>query len=315
MSDPETLGKVDPRRSRWGVAGALRELRRAIELFFDADAHRWAASIAFYAIFSVVPLVLIAVAAAEHALGGSASLRAQVLLVAERSGSSALAGVIEGALEAIAKNESSPLTGIGIGVLGLLFGASGVFLEIHAAMRRILLRPSPRRRVIEHVRAALLGRLAGVAIVLVTCLLLLVTTALRGVVEVLVLRAASDAAVADMLVSQGLGLLAALPSLTLVYRLTPEPHLSWRAALRGATAAVFLFYAAQKPFAWMIVHLTTYAAYGAVGALLAVLAWFYATACILLFGAAVASDRTLAAADPADELGVDSSGQKSERPR
>jgi YihY family inner membrane protein len=129
--------------------------------------------------------------------------------------------------------------------------------------------------------------------VLVTCLLLLVTTALRGVVEVLVIRAAPDAAVTDMLVSQGLGLLAALPSLTLVYRLTPDPHLSWRAALRGATAAVVLFYAAQKPFAWMIVNLTTYAAYGAVGALLAVLTWFYVSACILLFGAAVASDRTL----------------------
>lgn len=303
MSDPKALAELEEGRSTRSVAGALRELRRVLELFFDADAHRWAASIAFYAIFSVVPLVLIAVAAAEHALGGSASLRAQVLLVAERSGSPALAGVIEGALEAIAKSDASPLAGIGIGLLGLLFGASGVFLEIHAAMRRILRRPSPRRRVIEHVRAALLERLAGVAIVLVTCLLLLVTTALRGVVEVLVIRAAPDAAVADMLVSQGLGLLAALPSLTLVYRLTPDPHLSWRAALRGATAAVVLFYAAQKPFAWMIVHLTTYAAYGAVGALLAVLTWFYISACILLFGAAVASDRTLDVPPPTDPSG------------
>jgi membrane protein len=303
VSDPKALAELDEGRSTRSVAGALRELRRVLELFFDADAHRWAASIAFYAIFSVVPLVLIAVAAAEHALGGSASLRAQVLLVAERSGSPALAGVIEGALDAIAKSDASPLAGIGLGVLGLLFGASGVFLEIHAAMRRILLRPSPRRRVIEHVRAALLERLAGVAIVLVTCLLLLVTTALRGVVEVLVIRAAPDAAVADMLVSQGLGLLAALPSLTLVYRLTPDPHLSWRAALRGAAAAVVLFYAAQKPFAWVIVHLTTYAAYGAVGALLAVLTWFYLSACILLFGAAVASDRTLDVPTPGDPSG------------
>jgi membrane protein len=303
VSDPKALAELDEGRSTRSVAGALRELRRVLELFFDADAHRWAASIAFYAIFSVVPLVLIAVAAAEHALGGSASLRAQVLLVAERSGSPALAGVIEGALDAIAKSDASPLAGIGLGVLGLLFGASGVFLEIHAAMRRILLRPSPRRRVIEHVRAALLERLAGVAIVLVTCLLLLVTTALRGVVEVLVIRAAPDAAVADMLVSQGLGLLAALPSLTLVYRLTPDPHLSWRAALRGAAAAVVLFYAAQKPFAWMIVHLTTYAAYGAVGALLAVLTWFYLSACILLFGAAVASDRTLDVPTPSELSG------------
>jgi membrane protein len=303
VSDPKALAELDEGRSTRSVAGALRELRRVLELFFDADAHRWAASIAFYAIFSVVPLVLIAVAAAEHALGGSASLRAQVLLVAERSGSPALAGVIEGALDAIAKSDASPLAGIGLGVLGLLFGASGVFLEIHAAMRRILLRPSPRRRVIEHVRAALLERLAGVAIVLVTCLLLLVTTALRGVVEVLVIRAAPDAAVADMLVSQGLGLLAALPSLTLVYRLTPDPHLSWRAALRGAAAAVVLFYAAQKPFAWVIVHLTTYAAYGAVGALLAVLTWFYLSACILLFGAAVASDRTLDVPTPSELSG------------
>ena len=310
MTDPKALSELDQASSTWSVGRALRELRRAIELFFDADAHRWAASIAFYAIFSVVPLVLIAVAVAEHALGGSASLRAEVLHAAERNGSSELASVLEGALEAMAKNDASPLTGIGIGLLGLLFGASGVFLEIHAAMRRILLRPSPRRRVLEHVRAALLERLAGVAIVLVTCLLLLVTTALRGAVEVLVLRAAPDAAVADMLVSQGLGLLAALPSLTLVYRLTPDPHLSWRAALRGATAAVLLFYAAQKPFAWMIVHLTTYAAYGAVGALLAVLTWFYVSACILLFGAAVASDRSLSDSD----AGASSGARESDNP-
>lgn len=285
------------------VRGVLRELRRARELFFDADAHRWAASIAFYAIFSVVPLVLIAAAVAEHALGGSASLRAEVLRVAARSGSSELASVIGGALDAIAENDASPLTGIGLGVLGLLFGASGVFLEIHAAMRRILRRPNPRRRVLDHVRGMLLERLAAFAIVLVTCLLLLVTIAMRGAVEVLVLRAAPDRAVLDVLVSQGLGLLAALPSLTLVYRLTPEPHLSWKAALRGAAAAVVLFYAAQKPFAWMIVHLTTYAAYGAVGALLGVLTWFYVSACILLFGAAVASDRPASASDASDESG------------
>jgi membrane protein len=313
VSEPEVLASGDEQGRRGRVRAAISTLRRAVVLFFDADAHRWAASIGFYAIFSVVPLVLIAVAVAEHALGGSASLRAQVISFAARSGSPPLASVIESALDSMARSDASPLTGIGLGLLGLLFGASGVFTEIHAALRRILRRPAQPKRVIEHVLAALLGRLFAVAIVLATCFLLLVTTTLRGAVEVLILRAAPDAAVADMLVSQGLGLLAALPGLTLCYRLTPEPHLPWSAAIRGACVAAFLFYAAQKPFAWMIVHLTTYAAYGAVGALLAVLTWFYLSACILLFGAAVAADRPDNGSEPPPSASWAST--KSERPR
>lgn len=275
------------------VLKLARELQSALFRFFDADSHRLSASIAFYAVFSVVPLVLIAFAVAENALGDSSVLRNEVLAWAGRTGSETFESAIGGALESMAERDSSPLTGIGLGVIGLLFGASGVFLEIQAALRRLLRRPEPNKRVIEHVRAALMDRLLAVPIVLATCLLLFATTALRGVVEVLVMRAASHATVVDMLVTQGLGLAVAAFGLALCYRLTPSPHLPWSAAFRGAIFAAIAFYAAQKPFAWVIVHLTTYAAYGAVGALLGVLAWFYVSACILLFGAAIAAGRAM----------------------
>src|SRR5450432_3224512 len=91
---------------------------------------RLAASLAYYTLLSIAPLIILAVAVAGLALGPDAAR--------EHIGgqlSSVVGGNASGALQAIAKNAHTPGTGvfsIAIGVIVLLFGASGVFGELQS---------------------------------------------------------------------------------------------------------------------------------------------------------------------------------------
>jgi membrane protein len=75
----------------------------------------------------------------------------------------------------------------------------------------------------------------------------------------------------------------------LCYRLLPGTAVPWRSAWKGALVASLALHLVREPFAWFVVHLTRYAAYGFIGAVFGILMWFQVAACLLLFGACVAA--------------------------
>ena len=279
-------------RYRSGVAGRLAKriwlgARMSVERFSDSEAPRLAASLSYYAVFSLFPLLLLLGAVAESALGDSQALRDRVLHWAGGAGSSAMRGALEQALEGVARREPSAAAGIWLGLLGAMLGASGVFIELDAALTRIF-RVRPRQlSILASVLDFLRERLVGFLVVIGTSVALLVTTVARGALELP--PSVPGAALLGSALSLVLGGGALTTGIALCYRLLPGTTVSWRSAWKGALVASLALHLVREPFAWFVVELTTYAAYGFIGAVLGILTWFQMAACLLLFGACVAA--------------------------
>jgi membrane protein len=259
----------------------------SFERFSDSDGPRLAASMSYYAVFSLFPLLMVLGALAEHALGDSQALRDRVLAWAAGSGSSATRNVLEQALESVAARAPSAAAGVSIGLFAALLGASGVFIELDTALGRIFLVRPRKLGFFESLRELVLDRLSGFLVVLATSIALLVTTVARGALELPsnIPGAALIGSAASLAVGGG----ALTAGIACCYRLLPGKRAPWSAAWKGAVVASLLLHVLREPFAWFVVHLTSYAAYGVMGAVLGILTWFQVAACLLLYGACVSA--------------------------
>ncbi len=79
------------------------------------------------------------------------------------------------------------------------------------------------------------------------------------------------------------GFLALL--LAAIYRIVPETRVIWRDVLGAALFASVLLSGLKWLLAWYLAHLTSYAAYGAVGGILGLLTWIYVASLVVFYGA------------------------------
>lgn len=242
----------------------------------------------YYAVFSLFPLLLVLGALAENALGDSQALRERVLRWAGGAGSSGMKTALEQALEDVAARAPSATIGVVFGILGATLGASGVFIELDAALERIFRVRPARLGFFASLRELALNKLTGFAVVIVTSLALLVTTLARGAIELP--SSIPGARILGSAASLAIGGGALTTGIALCYRLLPKSRVSWAAAWKGALVASLALHIVREPFAWFVVHLTSYAAYGVMGAVLGILGWFQVAACLLLYGACVAAE-------------------------
>ncbi len=256
------------------------------ERFSESDAPRLAASMSYYALFSLLPLLLVLGALAEYALGDSEALRDRIMGWVG-GGSSSMRSVVQQALEDVARRAPNPTAGIGLGVAGALFGASGVFIELDSALSRIFHQPPRRLSFFKSLLELGRDRISGFLVVLGTSVALLATTIARGAIELP--SSVPGAALFGNAVSLVLGGGALTTGLALCYKVLPGTRVPWRAAWKGAGVASIALHLVREPFAWFVVNLTKYAAYGFIGGVLGLLAWFQIAACLLLYGGCVAA--------------------------
>jgi membrane protein len=264
-----------------------RSLVDALNRFVDAEAYRLAASLSFYALSSMLPLLLLVVGVGDLLLGSSDQLRQELVRSLNVTDSAVLRSLILSALEPAANTEERSSWSIAIGLAGALFGASSIFLELDAAMEKLFLVAGLKRSVWENTKRYLFGRSAAFALVSALCLLLLFGVVILSSVEFLVERLGlSSAALPGGLTSLGTIVFTGV-ALTLCYSIVPEPKVKLRAALSGGILAGALLAIVKFPLSWALMNMTGYAAYGAIGAVLVLVSWFYVASIIVLLGAAL----------------------------
>ena len=272
----------------------LGAMRRAISSlvesggrFVDAEAYRLAASLSFYALSSLLPLLLVALGVGEMVVGDSIELKQSLIGLLDVTESQALREVIVSAVEGARGTSERSSWGVALGLFGAALGASGIFLELDTAMEKLFRVPEAKRSALQHVRHFLLDRGAALLLVVGTCLLLLFGALVLSSVELLATRLRLPAGTWPGTLTYLLTLALLVGALTLCFRIIPEPRVTFRAALAGALVATFGLTLVRLPLTWAITHLTSYSTYGVIGALLILVTWFYVAGCVLLFGAAL----------------------------
>lgn len=262
---------------------------RAFRAYQEDRVPRLGAALAFYAALSLAPLLVVGVGIGSLVFS-RATVQEQV--IAEVTG---LAGP-EGAKVARtvldnAYNAYQPGTGLKatlLGVVLVLFGASGVLLNLKQALDHIWhVVPDPE----AGPWTAVFNRLLSLAMVLAVGFLLLVSlfvnAALRGLDAVLrdwlAMPVAMLTTVTVLTTLVLVGLLIALS-----YRYLPDTHVRWRDVAPGAIVASALFTGGKSVIGAYIGNSAITSAYGAAGMLAVFLLWVYYSAQIFFYGAEIA---------------------------
>ena len=119
-------------------------IKDTVSQFFADNAQRLGAALAYYAAFSIAPLLVIALAIAGLAFGAKAAQGAINEQLSSMVGDQAAAGIQE--MIAAAQKPSHGIIATLIGVVALIFGAAGVFGELQTSLNTIWgVQPKPRR--------------------------------------------------------------------------------------------------------------------------------------------------------------------------
>lgn len=258
-------------------------IKAAAREWSEDKASRHAAALSYYTIFSLAPLLIVAIAVAGAVFGEEAArgrIVEQIGGLIGKDGASAIQTMIE--------NADKPKEGMvagALGVLALLFGASGVFGQLQSSLNAIWeVEPKPGKGVWGFLRS----RFLSLSMVLVIAFLLLVSLVLSAALSALggwlgamvpgqdvLLRAF------DLVLSVGMAtvLFAAL------FKYLPDAEIRWRDVWTGAFATAVLFTLGRFLIGLYLGRSAIGSAYGAAGSLVIVLLWIYYSTQILFFGA------------------------------
>ena len=260
----------------------LKLVKNTVLAFIDDEALSKGAAIAFYAVTSIAPVLLIVIAIAGLAFGRDAAENAV------RGQLSALMGdqtadVVQSAI-ASASGKSSGIIATLIGIITLLVTATGVFGEMQSALN-VIWKAKPVGTTLSRLvraRAASLGVVAALGFVLMISLVISAgLTAFGNYLNSIlpfgkIIMTVLNVAVSLILISV---LFAA------IYKVLPDRHLKWRDVILGAVVTAVLFTIGKSLIGLYIGSSAVASSYGAAGALIVLLLWVYYSAQIFLLGA------------------------------
>ena len=266
------------------VLKSLPQLLKATFYEWKGDkCPRLGAALAFYSVFSLAPLLMIAVSIAGLVFGRDVArngiveqLRGLVGLEAARS--------IEMMVD-VSRKPASNIVAIAIGIIAVLLGASGVFGQLQDALNVIWDAPTRQGRPILRM---LQDRFLSFTMVLGCGFLLLVSLVVSAG-----LAALNDSVgrviPMEPLLLQIVNLLVSFAVTTLlfamIFKVLPDVDIAWRDVWIGAAMTSLLFSIGRFLIGLYLGESNIASAYGAAGSLLLLLLWTYYSAQILLFGA------------------------------
>lgn len=253
---------------------------------------RYGASLSYYTVFSLAPLLVILVAVLGYFFG-QGTTRDQLVQEANR-----LAGDKAGQLvETLLLSASQPgfSTWASVIALGIsLVAAAAVLVELQAALDRIwLLLPDTSKRygLLRKLWQFISTRLFGLLVMLTIGFAIMGFTLASAYVKIveqwLTTHSTEHIRVAAM-VSPAFTFLIMTTLFTIVLAGFPSKRLRWRAMLPGAATAALLFMLGNSLISRYISNVPTVSVYGAAGSLVAFMGWVYYSSQSLLFGAELA---------------------------
>ena len=264
------------------MLGEVKALfRQAFSDWLEHDAQTMGAALAYYSVLSLAPLLVLAVGIAGLVYGQKAASGEILYQVRDLVGDAG-AEVIQNIL----KNAKSPATGTiasVIGILTLLFGASGVFKALRDSLNRIWgVRGAGRTGFWATIRQETLtfGMVLGIGFLLLVSLVVsALLTAFGRFVQSRV----------PVTFWQFFNLAVSLVVITLlfalIYRVVPSTRIEWRDVWVGSFVTAVLFTTGKYLIGLYLGKASVGSAYGAAGSLVAVLVWVYYSAQIFLLGA------------------------------
>lgn len=258
-------------------------LNESLNSWINHRAGSKSAALAFYTLFSMTPILMLAIAFAGYIFGAEAAqgeIVAQVQGLVGPNGAQAIQ-----ALLAAARDPASGLLATLVASVLLLIGTTSVFVELKGSLDELWGIDRPHQPAFT---VLLRTRLLSFGLVLVLAFLLLVSLVVSAALAMLEKYAhgALGSSVVILATASSIisfGVIACM--FAVIYKTLPDAPLSWRDVWIGAAFTAGLFSLGKYAIGLYLGNSGVASGFGAAGSLIALLLWVYYSAQIFFLGA------------------------------
>lgn len=261
-------------------------LSESVEGWTKHKAPRLGAALAFYTLLSLTPLLLVVISIVGLVFGRRSAehqIVQQIQLLVGSQAATASEALLTGA-----RNATHGVIATVIGSVTLLFGGSGVLIELRDALNTIWEVPSASLTGVKKITSFIKERLFSFALVLAIGFLLVVSLAISAWIAALG-EFSSSLLPTPEITLHIINLLVSFVVITLlfaaIYKLLPDVLLEWRDVILGGAATSLLF-TVGKFFLGLYLGKASFAStYGAFASIVVLVLWVYYSGQIFFFGA------------------------------
>lgn len=242
------------------------------------------ASLAYYTVFSLPPMILIIITSAGF-IWGREAIQGEVYREISNLVGSSTALQIQETIKHISLSGETKLATT-IGVITLIIGATGVFSEIQDSINTIWgLKAKPKKGLLRF----LVNRLLSFSMVITMGFLLMVSLVISAVL------AAFGARIEEyfpevtvyviLIINQIITFLVITLLFATIFKVLPDAKIRWRDVFVGAITTAILFMLGKAAIGFYLGKTAVESTYGAAGSIIILLVWVYYSSIILYFGA------------------------------
>ena len=248
------------------------------------DPFRQSAIIAYYAIFSIPGLLVLIIAIAGYFFGADVVNNNLINQISSTIGRDSALQIQEILLKATA--EKSTVWGSIIGILVLLVGATGVFVELQKSLNliwHVTIKPA------NGIRMMLKSRLFSFGLILAIAFLLTVSLVITTVLVALSNYISFESSAIMMTVYEILNFIVSLIVISalfaMIFKILPDAKIEWKHVWLGSLVTGLLFTIGKTALSYYFGKAEPASVYGAAGSVILILLWVSYSSMILFFGA------------------------------
>lgn len=262
----------------------LHVIKGTIAAFSEDNCIKLSASLSYYTIFSIGPLLIIVISLSSLFYGRDAiqgNLYAQINGLVGSEAALQIQEIIKNS-----ENSGNGVIGTIIGVVILLLSATGIFTEIQDSINYIWsIRAKPKRGFVKY----LVNRFLSFSLIISLGFLLLVSLVASALMDILsdrLTRFFADTTVVIFYVVNMVLIFAIISLLfAIIFKVLPDGKIKWKDTFFGATFTAVLFLLGKAGIGYYLGQSDLGATYGAAASVIVILTWVYYTSIILYFGA------------------------------
>jgi membrane protein len=259
-------------------------VRQAFTEFIADHGLKFSASLSYYTVFSLGPVLLIIISLAGIFFGKDA---VEGKIYAQLNGLVGSDAALQ-IQDIISNIEESQFTRSGaiIGVAILFVGATGVFTEMQDSINYIWsIKPKPKKGLLKII----FDRIISFSLIVSFGFILMVSLAVHALVDLLHERLNmffdSATVIIFQAVNYGILLVVITTLFAIIFKILPDAKVRWKDAYVGAAFTAVLFVGGKFLIGFYLGNSSIGVTYGAAASLVIILLWVYYTSIILYFGA------------------------------
>lgn len=274
----------------------MKKLKEIFQLIVDAgkgfsedNCMKMAASLAYYTVFSIGPMIMILIWSLGFFYGsqleGSESASSEVFDEIAKLFGPDTASLLESAIQKISSDSKSNI-GVIIGAGTLVFTSTTIFVDIQHSINTIWqVKPKPKKGWLKMI----INRLLSFSMILGLAFLLMASLVISSIIGILSTEIGEYFNLGNInlisWINTGITLAVICTLFGFMFSVLPDAKVRFRDILGGAIFTGLLFMLGKYGISYYLSNNATASAFGAAGSIIVLLGWVYYSAAIVYFGA------------------------------